>query len=225
MRALLLATVLLLAGAPASSAAWMLPAEGRVVGRFQVGADPFAAGQRRGVDLAVRAGARVVAPCAGRVAFAGAVPRFGLGVSVRCGRFTATVLGLSRAWVRAGATLRRGAGVGEARGGELRLGARVTTDRFGYRDPLGLIGEDTPARAPLLGPRDVARRVAPPPRSPPLAVAHPSRSSPEASPSGAPALAWIGVALVACALPGGALAWRARRSRVPLARARLTRPR
>jgi hypothetical protein len=214
--------VLLAAAAPAG-AAWTLPADGPVVGRFHVGPDPFAAGQRRGVDLSVAAGARVVAPCAGRVAFAGVVPRFGAAISVRCGRWTATVLGLSRPAVRAGASVARGSVVGTARGGRLRLGARVTAQPFGYRDPLSLIG-DEPARAPLVGPRPV-RRPRPPPLvgAPPRVVAPAHVGAPRRS--GAPALAWVGLALVACALPGGAIAWRVRRTRGPLARARLSRPR
>jgi hypothetical protein len=220
VRCLLLSIAVLLAAAAPAGAAWTLPADGPVVGRFHVGADPFAAGQRRGVDLSVAAGARVVAPCAGRIAFAGVVPRFGAAVSVRCGRLTATVLGLSRLAVRAGAAVARGSLVGLARGGRLRLGARVTAKRFGYRDPLALIGDDAPARAPLVGPRPVGRRMAPPAAPRARFVARPAPQH-----TGSPVLAWVGLALLACALPGGAIAWRVRRSRGPLARARLSRPR
>jgi hypothetical protein len=207
-----------------AAAAWRLPVDAPVVGRFHIGANPFAAGQRRGVDLAVSHGARVVAPCSGRVAFTGRVPRFGLGVSVRCGRLTATVLGLARASVRAGASVRRGAVVGAARGGRLRLGARVTAERFGYLDPMGLLGAGGPARTPLVGPRSAPRRL-PPPLLPP-ATPRPS-TVPKAGPSdaGARTIAWVGLALIACALPGGALAWRVRRARVPLARVRRSQPR
>jgi hypothetical protein len=69
------------------------------------------------------------------------------------------------------------------------------------------------ASAPLVPP--AARR----PSAPPAAGA-PARGRP-----GPPALAWIGVALIACALPGGAIAWRVRRRATPLAPARASRTR
>src|SRR5947208_3749434 len=101
------ATVLVaLAWPPAGAAAprWRAPADGRVVARFDYArAHPFAAGQRRGVELAAAPGSLVVAPCGGRIAFAGGVPRFGAAVSIRCrGGLVATVLDL------AGTSARRG---------------------------------------------------------------------------------------------------------------------
>ena len=231
MRLVLLALWLLFAASAPASAAWRLPVEGPVVGGFSVGADPFAAGQRRGVDLAAVPGSRVVAPCAGRVAFAGPVPRFGLGVSLRCGTLTATVLGLAGGRPRAGAAVRRGEPIGRVGpSGRVRLGARVTRERFGYRDPLSLLGADPTARRPLVGPRGAARRAAPPagPRAPASAPAAAAAPTPVAAParSSAPsALAWIGLALIACALPGGAIAWRRHRSRFALARPRPSPPR
>src|SRR4051812_41248385 len=80
-------------------------------------AHAYARGWRRGVDLRAPPGAAVLAPCSGRVTFAGAVPGRAVGVSLRCGGFVATVLGLSRAAVRAGGAGLRGARVGGARGG------------------------------------------------------------------------------------------------------------
>jgi hypothetical protein len=227
MRALLLTIVLLAVLAPSAMAAWTRPVEGRVVGRFVVGADPFAAGQRRGVDLAAAPGGRVVAPCSGAVAFAGAVPRFGPGVSLRCGALTATVLGLAGGLPRAGDAVRRGEVIGRVgEGGRIRLGARVTRSRFGYRDPLRLLGDAPGARPPLVGPRGPARRSAPPgPRRPaPPPVAAPARA-PTPGHSGPPTLAWFGLALIACALPSGALAWRLRRSRPAPARRTVIRSR
>jgi hypothetical protein len=246
---------LVLAPAPAAGAAWRLPVDGAVVGRFRVGADPFAAGQRRGVDLAAAPGGRVVAPCSGRVAFAGRLPRFGRGVSVRCGRLTATVLGLAGRAPRTGALVRRGDVIGQVgAGGRVRLGARVTGSRLGYRDPLRLIGAPVGAHPPLVGPGGSSRRrPAPPPESPvrpsvspvrpsvplvrpsvplvrpsaaavaavpaaPRSVASPLNAERGPNPQRrAPTLAWVGLALLACALPGGAIAWRVRRRPAPLA--------
>ena len=227
---LLLVVAIVLTGAGPAPAAWTLPVDGPVVGRFAVGVDRFAAGQRRGVDLAAPPGARVVAPCGGRVAFAGSLPRFGLGVSLRCGRLTATVLGLGGEVPRVGAAVGRGDPIGRVGpGGRVRLGARVTRLRFGYRDPLTLMGADPAPRAPLVGPRGGARRPAPPAaaaapgRAPAPAPAPAHASAPrDAAP---PTLAWIGLALIASALPGGAIAWRIRRSRAPLARPHPSRPR
>lgn len=236
MRFLLSVLGVLLTLAVPASASWTPPVPGPVVGRFHVGPDPFAAGQRRGVDLAASPGDPVVAPCAGRVAFAGAVPRFRLGVSIRCGTLTATVLGLGRAAVRSGEAVRRGADLGSVGSdGRVRLGARVTRQQFGYRDPLTLLGAEPGARAPLIGPRGT-RRPSPPPDMPAIAdpVGAPSAAAPaaapsapivtapEARPAGAPVLAWIGLALVACALPGGAIAWRVRRGATARARSRVS---
>jgi len=72
----LIAIVAVVAPATARAAAgWRLPVDGAVVGGFRVtpGA-PFAAGQRRGIDLQTWPGAAVRAACSGRVTFAGRVP-------------------------------------------------------------------------------------------------------------------------------------------------------
>src|SRR5262245_41903625 len=83
------------AGAP--QPAWRWPLHGPVVGSFRLTpAAPFARGQRRGIDVAAAAGSTVRAACPGRVSFAGAVPRFGLAVSVRCPALVATYLRLGR---------------------------------------------------------------------------------------------------------------------------------
>jgi hypothetical protein len=246
----------------ASGPVWTLPVRGRVTGRFAVGTHRFAPGQRRGVDLAATPGAPVVAPCAGRVAWVGDVPRFGTGASLLCGTLTATVLGLRRAQIRTGAVVRRGATIGTATK-RIRLGARVTTDPFGYRDPLTLIGEAEPHGRPLIGPRGERRpsvpaagprpataprdgaaplraatlrdgaaplpAAAPRDRAAPLRAATPRLgaeplpaarplSAAVRSPASIPLPVWVGAALIALALPSGALARRARRPRVHAAR-------
>jgi hypothetical protein len=185
------------------------------VARFAVGPDPFAAGQRRGIDLAAAPGRPALAPCRGRVAFAGAVPRRGGAVSIRCGRLTATVLGLdARALaVATGAPVAR------------RLGARRTAERFGYVDPERLLAP-APAGVPAVGPArrvgprgDGRPRARPAPRTAPLSAPdRRPRAALAARPADVPLVAWIGLALLAVAAPSGGLL--ARRARATRARTR-----
>ena len=137
----------------AAGAAWRWPLRGPVVGTFHLSPRaPFARGQRRGIDVSAPPGAVVRAACAGRVSYAGPVPRRGLAVSVRCGALAATYLGLGRLAVRAGSRLAAGQGLGTlGPAGRLRLGARRAADRRGYLDPLSLLADDHPA-PPRLGP-------------------------------------------------------------------------
>ncbi len=74
-------------GAAAATQRWRMPVPGAtVVGAFSFDrAAPYAGGQRRGVDVRGVPGARVVAACAGVVTYAGRVPGWGRGVSLRCG--------------------------------------------------------------------------------------------------------------------------------------------
>jgi hypothetical protein len=219
-RPLALAAVLLwLAIPPAAAAAaprWHWPLRGELAGRFRLTrATPYAAGQRRGIDIAARPGAPVGSACAGTVTYAGRVPRGGLGVTVRCGRLAATHLGLGTLAVRAGSRLAPGTRLGTlGPEGRLRLGARVAARRFGYVDPLVLLAPDPVPRPPLGGaPR--ARPAAPPP------LQAPARSvAPPAAPPAIPSLAWAGVGLLAAGLPLGALTRRTTRRRRAAAAAR-----
>jgi hypothetical protein len=207
-----------LVGATPARAGWTRPVAGAVVGRFTYSrAHAFAAGTRRGADLRAAPGAPVRAPCSGRVSFTGPVPGFGLGVSVRCGGLVATVLRLGAVGPRRGAAVLAGERVGTAGAtGVVRLGARRAGDRLGYRDPVALLGGG-PGRAPPLaplGPR-VRERW---PRTPAPAPAR--RVAPRASPvaRGVPLAAWLGAALVACALTAGISLRRARLPRAALRR-------
>jgi hypothetical protein len=218
-RPLALAAVLLwLATAPPAAATprWHWPLRGELTGRFRVTpASPYAAGQRRGIDIAAAPGTPVGSACAGTVTYAGRVPRAGLGVTVRCGRLAATHLGLAAVAVRAGSRLAPGMRLGTlGQEGRLRLGARAVDRRYGYVDPLGLLAADPIPRPPLGGaPR--ARPVVPPPLRGPS-----RRPAPAPAPPSIPGPAWVGVGLLAAGLPLGALTRRTTRRRRAAAAAR-----
>jgi hypothetical protein len=207
----LTAVVLWLATPPAAAATprWHWPLRGELTGRFRLTpASPYAAGQRRGVDIAAAPGTPVGSACPGTVTYAGPVPRAGLGVTVRCGRLAATHLGLGTVAVRAGSRLAPGTRLGTlGRDGRLRLGARVAARRFGYVDPLGLLASD-PVPRPPLGWAPRARPVPPPPLHAPS-----RRPAPPAAPPAIPPLAWVGAGLLAAGLPLGALTRRTTRRR------------
>jgi hypothetical protein len=160
---------------------------------------PFRRGAHRGVLLRGAPGARVRAPCAGVVRFAGRHPRLGRGVSIRCRTLTATLLGLATVRVGRGAAVAAGEPVGVlAAAGSLHVGARTTPDRHGYRDPLTLLGAPRGGTPPALAPppRAVprgswARRPQPPRRAP---RRPPGPAAPAASP-----VAWLGLAIAGIA--------------------------
>ncbi|WP_205699529.1 peptidoglycan DD-metalloendopeptidase family protein [Conexibacter sp. SYSU D00693] len=209
----LLALVVLLLVGPATARAerWRRPVDGVVVGAFAYAREaPFAAGRRRGIDLRAAPGSVVRAACSGVVRFAGPTPR-GRGVTVRCGRLRATHLGLGHVVVRRGAVVVAGARLGTlGPRGVLRLGARVEGDRFGYRDPLVLLGAGGAlAPPPVLGP--APRRASRPPRPGSARVLAPPPARPRPASAPAPPAAFAALALVAAGLGLGALATRARR--------------
>ncbi len=217
-------------GAAAAAQRWRMPlARATVVGPFSFErAAPYASGQRRGVDLRGVPGARVVAACAGVVTYAGRVPGWGRGVSLRCGSLVATELGLASASVAGGARLWPGATVGRVgRSGLLRLGARRVGRRQGYVDPLGLISGGERSAPPVIAPRGgpAAR-----PRSPsglpatPLASSRPVTAvTPVRTPHPTAAVAprapvlswpaWAGLALLGAAVGGGGRSRRRRHGR------------
>ena len=65
-----------------SASAWSWPADGSVLRPFSLGADAYAAGQHRGVDIAGPDGSPVRAPASGSVTFAGSLPTHGRGVTI-----------------------------------------------------------------------------------------------------------------------------------------------
>lgn len=222
--AILLLALLLPRPAVAAAARerWRWPLHGDVVGAFRYAPrHPFAAGARRGIDIAAPRGATVRAACPGHVTFAGPVPGGrGLGVTVRCGDLVATHLGLGRVAVRRGARVAAGDRLGVVgSAGRLRLGARRRSARFGYVDPLGLLGAASPPVGRGPGPpplgraprRPLAPRLAPPPGrlAPRPALAGAGAAARRAA--GVPGLAWGGLVLLAAGVPLGGLVHRRRR--------------
>lgn len=97
----------------ASARAFILPARGRVVSGF---GELNPTGYReRGIRLAVEPGARVIAPAAGKVTFAGRYRSFGNIVIIEHGNGWATlVTGIEQLGVEAGSQVRQGSTIGNA---------------------------------------------------------------------------------------------------------------
>jgi Peptidase family M23 len=203
MRFLLLTTLLacvLLGALPPSAAAdtgWAWPVQGEVITSYRNGADPYAGGQHRGIDIAAAQGEPVSAAVAGTVTFAGTAGTSGLAVNIRtdAGRFDASYLHLASAEVRKGDRVAAGDRIGavgtsgrrSAQQPHLHFGVREAGSRHGYVDPLDLLPPATPP--------------SPEPPPPPLPV--PVAVLPFLEPAAAPAPA---AAAVPGAVPSPALA-------------------
>src|SRR6184192_1686219 len=128
---------LLLASPPAvaASTTWQWPVDGRVITPYRNGADPYAGGQHRGIDIAAPVGTPVVAATAGTVTFAGLVGSSGLAVAVRTadGRLDTSYLHLSSIQVAAGDRVAAGDSLG-AVGTTGRRTAAEPHLHFGVRD-------------------------------------------------------------------------------------------
>ena len=198
-RLLVLVVAVWAAGAGAAEARerWLPPVPRPPLRGFAYdGGHPFAAGLHRGVDLAVRSGERVRSACAGRVVFAGSVAGQGGVVSVRCGAWRVSYVGLAAVGVRAGALVAAGRRLGVAGRAHghagLHLGVRREGRRFGYVDPLAFLAGSGP-RSPL--------PLIPAPRLPAPRGTVPARS--EAPPAAlAPWPVWLGLALLLAGLAG-----------------------
>jgi murein DD-endopeptidase MepM/ murein hydrolase activator NlpD len=195
---------------------WRWPVASReLAGRFRYAPrHPFAAAQRRGVDLTAAPGGAVRAACSGRVTFAGPLPGGrGAGVTVRCGGLVATHLGLGRVVVRRGARVAAGTRLGVVGpAGRVRLGARRGSERFGYVDPLALLSDERPPVDPglPLGRAPRAPHVVAPlrPLARPVAVRAAARDG-----ASIPSAAWAGLVALAAGVPLGGIVRRSRRRR------------
>jgi hypothetical protein len=206
---------------PAHAASWRWPLRGSVQERFDyTSATPFARGQHRGIIIWGPPRTPVHAACAGRVSFAGALPRCGAGVTVVCGALTASYLQLASLAVRRGDRVAVGDRLGRVGARGLHLGARRTGRRWGYVDPLSLLAGDPPARpVPLvraprwrIGPRPLGAR----PPAAPVLLRWSAPIAGAARPA-VPVVAWLGLGLLAAALPALGLG-RVRRRRREAAR-------
>jgi murein DD-endopeptidase MepM/ murein hydrolase activator NlpD len=193
----------------AAGSDWVWPVRGEILTGYLAGAEPYAAGQHRGIDVAAPIGEPVAAATAGTVRFAGVVGTSGLTVSIRTadGRFDTSYLHLSSAAVRAGERVTAGQAVGAAgtsgrsstTAPHLHFGVRVAGSDHAYRDPLDLL--PSPLQVPE-GPRGVPVRVtAPVPLGPapaPLAVRRAVRwARPAAALAPAPSTGRLGLPALA----------------------------
>ena len=158
-----------------------------MITQYRNGADPYAGGQHRGIDIAAAAGTPVVAAAGGEVRFAGTAGSSGLTVSVRTADgFDTSYLHLSSFAVRAGARVSAGERVGavgttgtrSAVQPHLHFGVREAGTRHAYVDPLSML---PPATAP---PPSEAPRPVPAPAPAPLSPR--PAPAPEPAPRGAP---------------------------------------
>lgn len=100
------------AAGPAGRPAWIVPVTGRLVSGFGT---PGPGGPAQGLTLAAPGGAQVVAPAAGRIAFAGSYRGYGRIVIVEHpGGWTSLVTGLGRVDVATGDSVVQGTPIGNA---------------------------------------------------------------------------------------------------------------
>ena len=162
---------------------------------FSVGADKYAGGQHRGVDIALGESAAVVAPVAGEVTFAGQVPTHGQTITITTGDgHKGSLTHLGPLQVRRGAHVAEGDVIAAAGpSGEpehslpyVHLGVRVGNDDT-YVDPLSLLPPrvaPNPPPAPAAPPAP-APEPAPAPTPPPAAAAPPAPPAPAPPPAAA----------------------------------------
>jgi len=194
------ATTVLALALSGEAAAWSWPAEGAVLRPFALGADAYAAGQHRGIDVAGPDGSAVRAPAAGVVTFAGSLPTYGRGVTVTTADgYAVTLVHLGTIDVARGATVGEGDAIGtmgvsgtpEQEAPSVHLGIRRASDEEGYVDPLGLLPpRAAPAPAPSPGPEPVvASTPAPAPAVEGSATLPPPSPAPVPVPTTPPAAA------------------------------------
>ncbi len=175
-----------LAVVPAAGA-WSWPVDGPILRPFSLADSPYAAGQHRGLDIGAEVGARVVAPAAGTVTWAGSIPHGGRALTIATSDGLAvTLLQLGSVSALAGTVVAEGDAVGVVgpsadpvtTSSHVHLGIRVAADPNGYLDPVGLLPARLPAPVPapeplvpVVAPVAEAAPVAGPPALPPVASA------------------------------------------------------
>jgi hypothetical protein len=192
------AVVAVLAAAFCGTAgAWSWPAGGEVLRPFTLGADAYAAGQHRGIDVSGPDGSPVRAPASGVVTFAGSLPTYGRGVTILTDDgYSVTLVHLGAIGVSQGATVSEGDPVGtmgssgtpEQAVPSVHLGIRHAADEQGYVDPLGLLPERPAAPVSVTEPSPAPEPVTPAVQ---VGASAPPPSSTPASPSSPPAAAPI----------------------------------
>jgi len=117
---------------------YLLPVAGRLVAGF--GAAAPGEPRSRGIVLGARAGAQVVAPAPGRVAFAGPYRGFGqIAIIEHDGGWTSLVTGLARLDARVGDSLIAGSPLGAAGPGQPLVSVELRRDGVPV-NPLEYIG-------------------------------------------------------------------------------------
>jgi hypothetical protein len=179
---------------PPAWAEWTWPVRGEVITPYRNGADPYASGQHRGIDIAAATGTTVVAATSGEVRFAGTAGSSGLTVSVRTadGRYDTSYLHLSSTSVGEGDRVAAGQPLGavgttgtrSATEPHLHFGVRDAGSRHAYHDPLRFLPPPTATQPPRGAP---APEPAPVPISPGPAPAPVNGPATRRIPVGAPA--------------------------------------
>ena len=176
--------------ASSSALAWTWPADGPVLRGFSVSSDTYAAGQHRGIDIALGESRVIRAPASGQVSFAGQVPTHGLTVTIATSDgYKASLTHLGTLRIRKGASVTEGdpiadlgpTGEAEHDVAYLYLGIRVGAAEA-YVDPLELL-------PPRSAPNPPPAPPAPPASSPPPASASPpaaEQPAPTAAPDPSP---------------------------------------
>ena len=167
-------------------------------------AQPYAAGQHRGIDIgADAAGETVSAPAAGTITFAGTVPTNGQSVTIgTADGYSVTLTHLGSIAVAKGESVAERdpigttgpSGVPELAGPYVHLGIRTTADPNGYVDPLGLLpaaatggGTDSgstasqPSSSASTSTEPVSEPTPPVPAAPPAATTRGSTAAPRRS--------------------------------------------
>ena len=165
-----------------SAMAWAWPVDGAVLRGFSVSGDTYAAGQHRGIDIALGSSSAIRTAVSGEVTFAGRVPTNGLTVTIATGEYKTSLTHLGTLRVQRGTSVVEGDVVAEpGPSGEaeydlpyVHLGIRVGASES-YVDPLELLPPRSAASPP------------PVPEAPPAPLPQPAPSPPEAASPPAPA--------------------------------------